>query len=81
MNRERLIDSLASEMWDLVKEYRHRGMYQTHDWAWCVANLPREAEGLRARVEGALSRCGSQSDEKTSSLDLRLKEALIRGNT
>ena len=77
MHRSKMIEEVAAEMWDLVKQDAHGGIYRSNDWRWCVDNLPLAADNFRNRAAAALSRCESVQEEKT--LDLRLKEALIRG--
>lgn len=50
-----LVESIATQMWTLVREAEHRGMYRHNDWAWCIENMPRTAGYLRGKARAALN--------------------------
>ena len=68
---EKLIESVAREMWGLLQATPDR------DWAWCIENDAHAASELRFRAKCAIARAGiDYSTAPARPLDLRLKDAL-----
>ena len=73
MSREKSIEIIASEMSKLILD---------EGWAWCIKNKPSLAQDLRARAAVVIDRLEasvSDSQNPNRRLDLRIKDALIRG--
>lgn len=73
MSREKSIEIIASEMSKLVLE---------EGWEWCIKNKPSLVQDLRERAAVVIDRLVSSeidSQNLNRQLDLRIKDALIRG--
>jgi hypothetical protein len=74
---ERLVESIAEGMWYLIREDSDQ------DWGWCKSHKEGVAAELRYRARSALIAADFRTyfEEKAhpTSLDLRFKDAMIRG--
>ena len=68
VKKAKLAESIASEMWFLVKTS------MDGDWNWCMETKPDYAQRLLDRAYIAIEK----SEYFTSELDLSLKDALVK---
>jgi hypothetical protein len=73
---ERLVESIAEGMWYLIRDDSE------HDWEWCKSHKEGVAAELRYRARSALIAAEFRTyyeEKQPSALDLRFKDAFIRG--
>lgn len=75
---ERLVEAIAEGMWYLIRRQHD------HDWKWCILNDENTATELRYRARCTLVAAEfkdyyEERKSNPSSLDLRFKDAFIRG--
>ncbi len=73
---ERLVESIAEGMWHLIKDAGDG------DWEWCKIRKEGVAAELRYRARSALIAAEFRTyyeEKNPTSLDLRFKDAMIRG--
>lgn len=77
---ERLVEAIAEGMWYLIRRQHDHD----HDWKWCILNDENTATELRYRARCTLVAAEfkdyyEERKSNPSSLDLRFKDAFIRG--
>lgn len=75
---ERLVEAIAEGMWYLIRRQHD------HDWKWCIVNDESTAAELRYRarctlVAAEFKEYYEERKSRSSSLDLRFKDALVKG--
>ena len=73
---ERLVESIAESMWYLIKDAGEG------DWNWCRLHKEGVAADLRYRARSALVAAEFRTyyaEKQPTALDLRFKDALIKG--
>lgn len=69
-----LMNLIAEEMWALIRSH------DQHDWAWCVNYLPKTADDIKKRATSVFRKWKNTAQSNPEKMDLRVKDALIRGS-